>query len=78
MPDRNQCQLGLVGDTELLLDVVKVRADGRRGKLQVGRFGLRGLAERVERLNGRFEVRDRAPRGVLVRAEIPLTMTEPA
>src|SRR5690606_34926489 len=38
-----------------------------------GSFGLRGLAERVEGLNGRFEVRDREPRGVRLSAEIPLT-----
>jgi len=37
-----------------------------------GRFGLRGLAERVETLSGRFEVRNREPRGVLLTAEIPL------
>ena len=44
-----------------------------------GRFGLRGLAERVEALRGRFEVRSRAPHGVLLSAEIPLvTATEAA
>src|SRR5690606_20885603 len=37
-----------------------------------GRFGLRGLAERVEALCGRFEVRERRPHGVLLSAEIPL------
>ncbi len=37
-----------------------------------GRFGLRGLAERVDTLRGRFEVRRRQPRGVLLQAEIPL------
>jgi two-component system, NarL family, sensor histidine kinase UhpB len=37
-----------------------------------GHFGLRGLAERVESLNGRFEVGGRSPRGVRLHAEIPL------
>ena len=37
-----------------------------------GRFGLRGLAERVDTLRGRFDVRQRQPHGVLLRAEIPL------
>ncbi len=37
-----------------------------------GHFGLRGLTERVEHLGGRLEVRDRAPHGVSLTAEIPL------
>jgi len=37
-----------------------------------GHFGLRGLAERVERLGGAFSVKNRAPHGVGVSAEIPL------
>lgn len=37
-----------------------------------GHFGLRGLAERVERLGGRFSVSNSANRGVTLRAEIPL------
>ncbi len=37
-----------------------------------GHFGLRGLAERVERLGGRFSVSNCANRGVKLRAEIPL------
>ena len=37
-----------------------------------GHFGLRGLAERVERLGGRFSVSNCADRGVKLRAEIPL------
>lgn len=41
-----------------------------------GRFGLRGLAERVENLNGVFHVGDRDPHGALVSAEIPLTARE--
>jgi two-component system sensor histidine kinase UhpB len=37
-----------------------------------GHFGLRGLAERVERLGGAFSVKNLAPHGVGVSAEIPL------
>src|SRR5579875_1672063 len=37
-----------------------------------GHFGLRGLAERVERLGGVFSVGNREPRGVCLTAEIPL------
>lgn len=37
-----------------------------------GHFGLRGLAERVEHLDGTFSVSNQAPRGVQLRAEIPL------
>lgn len=37
-----------------------------------GHFGLRGLAERVERLGGRLTVRNREPHGVSLAAEIPL------
>jgi len=55
--------------------VVTVADDGRGLPADFprpGRFGLRGLAERVEALRGRFEVRSRAPHGVLLSAEIPL------
>jgi two-component system sensor histidine kinase UhpB len=37
-----------------------------------GHFGLRGLAERVERLGGTFIVSNRPNSGVKLRAEIPL------
>src|SRR3954471_7664924 len=37
-----------------------------------GHFGLRGLAERVERLSGTFTVSNCPNRGVKLRAEIPL------
>ena len=37
-----------------------------------GHFGLRGLAERVEHLGGKLEVRNHAPHGVSLSAEIPL------
>ncbi len=39
-----------------------------------GRFGLRGLAERVERLGGAFSIGNREPHGVLLTAEIPLAV----
>jgi two-component system, NarL family, sensor histidine kinase UhpB len=41
---------------------------------QPGHFGLRGLAERVAHLGGRFEVGQHAPHGVRLTAEIPLTV----
>jgi two-component system, NarL family, sensor histidine kinase UhpB len=41
---------------------------------QPGHFGLRGLAERVAHLGGRFEVGPHAPHGVRLTAEIPLTV----
>lgn len=37
-----------------------------------GHFGLRGLADRVESLGGSFTVGNHEPRGVRLRAEIPL------
>jgi two-component system, NarL family, sensor histidine kinase UhpB len=40
-----------------------------------GHFGLRGLAERVERLGGKLTVRNRDPHGVSLTAEIPLVST---
>jgi two-component system, NarL family, sensor histidine kinase UhpB len=39
-----------------------------------GRFGLRGLAERVENLGGTFTVGNREPKGVRLAAEIPLAV----
>jgi two-component system sensor histidine kinase UhpB len=39
-----------------------------------GRFGLRGLANRVERLGGVFTVTNRQPRGVSLSARIPLAV----
>lgn len=52
---------------EVVDDGVGLSADWTRP----GRFGLRGLKDRVEKLHGSFHVRNRA-RGVEVRAEIPL------
>jgi two-component system, NarL family, sensor histidine kinase UhpB len=37
-----------------------------------GHFGLRGLAERVEHLGGKLQVRNHEPHGVSLTAEIPL------
>jgi two-component system sensor histidine kinase UhpB len=39
-----------------------------------GRFGLRGLAERVEHLGGTLQVRNSEPHGVCLTAEIPLAV----
>jgi two-component system, NarL family, sensor histidine kinase UhpB len=39
-----------------------------------GHFGLRGLADRVGQLGGRFDIAGRADRGVCLTAEIPLTV----
>jgi two-component system, NarL family, sensor histidine kinase UhpB len=40
-----------------------------------GHFGLRGLAERVEHLGGLLTVSNQTPRGVRLKAEIPLGST---
>jgi two-component system sensor histidine kinase UhpB len=39
-----------------------------------GRYGLRGLADRVAQLGGTLNVRNRPPRGVLLSADIPLAV----
>jgi two-component system, NarL family, sensor histidine kinase UhpB len=66
--------------------VIEVRAESGRLSIAVrddgiglpsdwqrpGHFGLRGLAERVERLGGRLSVRALQPRGTLIAADIPL------
>jgi two-component system, NarL family, sensor histidine kinase UhpB len=41
---------------------------------RAGRFGLRGLAERVEHLGGSLKVRNSEPHGVCLTAEIPLAV----
>jgi two-component system sensor histidine kinase UhpB len=65
---------------------IEVRADGGRLSVSVrddgiglpadwsrpGHFGLRGLAERVERLGGALRVRSLEPRGTGIAADIPL------
>jgi signal transduction histidine kinase len=40
---------------------------------RAGHFGLRGLADRVENLNGKLAVANRDDGGVCLIAEIPLT-----
>jgi two-component system sensor histidine kinase UhpB len=42
-------------------------------EVRPGHFGLRGLAERIARLGGTFNVSQREPHGVRLIAEIPLT-----
>jgi two-component system, NarL family, sensor histidine kinase UhpB len=61
--------------TEAERILVSVADDGvglRDDWARPGHFGLRGLAERVESLNGTLRVSNREPRGVELRAEIPL------
>jgi two-component system, NarL family, sensor histidine kinase UhpB len=69
----SRIEIGVESDAQRIAvsvadDGVGLPEDWRRP----GHFGLRGLAERVENLAGTFEVSNRAPRGVLLRAEIPL------
>ena len=52
--------------------VVEVRDDGRGGADPGRGSGLRGLADRVEALNGRLGVESTPGAGTVVRAEIPL------
>jgi signal transduction histidine kinase len=51
--------------------VVEVADDGRGGASTTGGSGLRGLADRVEALDGRLRVWSPAGEGTRVRAEIP-------
>jgi len=61
---------------------VEVTDDGVGGADPAAGSGLRGIADRVEALNGRFEVMSPVGVGTTVRAEIPRTAqtapTEPA
>ena len=52
--------------------VVEVSDDGIGGADPARGSGLRGLADRVEALQGRFEVDSRPGEGTRVRAEIPV------
>ncbi len=45
---------------------------GERNAVDSARFGLMGLRERVEGLNGRFSIESRPGEGVMVQASIPL------
>jgi len=51
--------------------IVEVADDGIGGAATAGGSGLRGLADRVEALGGRFTVSSPPGRGTTVRAEIP-------
>ena len=53
------------------LAVVEIRDDGVGGADPERGSGLRGLADRVEALGGRFALVSPAGRGTVVRAEIP-------
>ena len=50
---------------------VEVVDSGTGGANPAGGSGLRGLADRVEALGGRLEVRSAAGTGTVVRAELP-------
>jgi signal transduction histidine kinase len=50
---------------------VEVSDDGIGGATAAGGSGLRGLADRVEALGGRFTVSSPPGRGTTLRAEIP-------
>jgi signal transduction histidine kinase len=56
--------------------VVTVADDGigmTASETPPGHFGLRGLAERIARLGGVFNINRHEPHGVCLVAEIPLT-----
>jgi signal transduction histidine kinase len=57
---------------------VRVRDDGRglpeRNQNDPARFGLMGMRERVQALNGTFEIDSPAGAGVCVRARLPVTV----
>jgi len=52
--------------------VVEIRDNGSGGAELARGTGLRGLADRVEALGGRFEVQSPEPAGTVIRAEVPL------
>jgi signal transduction histidine kinase len=51
--------------------VVEVADDGIGGADPLNGSGLRGLADRVEALDGRLQVESAPGRGTVIRAEIP-------
>jgi len=53
--------------------VVEIRDNGSGGANVESGSGIRGLADRVEALGGRFELRSTAAAGTVVRAELPLS-----
>ena len=50
---------------------IEVADDGIGGASHTGGSGLRGLADRVEALGGRFTISSPPGRGTTLRAEIP-------
>ncbi|HEX4150664.1 MAG TPA: ATP-binding protein [Steroidobacteraceae bacterium] len=71
----SRVDIGVEGDEEAIHvsvadDGVGLPADWARP----GRYGLRGLADRVAQLGGTLDVRNRAGRGVLLSADIPLSV----
>ena len=54
--------------------VVEVTDDGRGGADPTAGTGLRGLADRVEALDGRLVVESPAGGGTCVRAELPVAV----
>ena len=51
---------------------IEIEDDGRGGADPDAGTGLRGLADRVEALRGRFAVRDGTTAGTVVSAELPV------
>jgi signal transduction histidine kinase len=58
--------------------VVEITDDGIGGADPGKGTGLRGLADRVESLGGRFTVSDATGGGTVVRADLPLPPAEAA
>jgi signal transduction histidine kinase len=56
--------------------VVEVKDDGVGGADPSRGTGLRGLADRVEALEGRLSISSAAGRGTTVRAEIPVDVAD--
>ena len=65
----SRAHVSLALDDGLL--VVEVRDDGRGGATEEGGTGLRGLADRVVALDGRFSVDSPTGGGTTLRAELP-------
>ena len=75
-PERRQVRAGLERDrADRTAERARPRRGGRRRRGRrrpVAGSGLRGLADRVEALDGRLEVESAPGRGTIVRAEIPV------
>ena len=63
-----QVELSTTGDTV----TVEIRDNGRGGANLADGSGIRGLADRVEALGGRFELQSPVGAGTVVKAELPL------